>query len=170
MIHGVYRCSAQSPVGELTLVSDGTSLTGLHFDIEESVDATAMVEDPRAAPFAAARRQLAEYFAGELRVFDLPVRLVGTPFQRRVWREIAGIGYGSSASYREVARRLNQPGAVRAVGLASGRNPVAIVVPCHRVIGADGSLTGFGGGLARKRWLLEHEGVLQRSLPFGDEA
>jgi methylated-DNA-[protein]-cysteine S-methyltransferase len=116
-------------------------------------------EDAAAAPLAAAIRQLSEYFAGSRRVFDLPLRMQGTLFQQRVWRQLAEIPYGTTWSYGELAKRIDNPSASRAVGLANGRNPISILVPCHRVIGADGSLTGYGGGLDRKRWLLAHEGL-----------
>jgi methylated-DNA-[protein]-cysteine S-methyltransferase len=104
--------------------------------------------------------QLSEYFAGQRQVFALPIdrdALGGTEFQRRVWLALEGIPYAATVSYGELARRINQPAAVRAVGLANGRNPLSIVVPCHRVIGANGTLTGYGGGLERKRWLLDLE-------------
>lgn len=97
------------------------------------------------------------YFAGELQAFDLPLNMIGTDFQRVVWRELARIPYGEIISYAELARRVDRPGAARAVGAANGRNPISIVVPCHRVIGANGTLTGYGGGLDRKEWLLRHE-------------
>jgi methylated-DNA-[protein]-cysteine S-methyltransferase len=106
---------------------------------------------------AETRRQLEEYFGGDRRVFDLPLDLVGSEFQVAVWRSLADIPYGTTATYGEQAARLGRPSAVRAVGAANGRNPVSIVLPCHRVVGADGSLTGFAGGLAAKRWLLDHE-------------
>ena len=107
-----------------------------------------------------ARQQLREYFAGQRRHFTLPLAPGGTPFQRRVWQELQKIPWGTTASYREIAQRIGQPTAVRAVGAANGRNPVAIVIPCHRVIGSDGSLTGYAGGIATKRRLLQHEGAL----------
>jgi methylated-DNA-[protein]-cysteine S-methyltransferase len=107
-----------------------------------------------------ARRQLAEYFAGHRRVFDLPLAPRGTPFQRAVWQALGTIPFGGTCSYADVAERIGRPGAARAVGAANGRNPIAIIVPCHRVIGRDGSLTGYAAGLARKRRLLDHEGVL----------
>ena len=105
-----------------------------------------------------ARRQLTAYFAGRLRAFDLPLAPNGTDFQRRVWVELTKIPFGTTVSYGELARRLSNAAAVRAVGAANGRNPIPIIVPCHRVIGSNGSLTGFGGGLPRKQWLLRHEG------------
>jgi methylated-DNA-[protein]-cysteine S-methyltransferase len=107
-----------------------------------------------------ARRQLAEYFARSRTTFDLPLDAVGSVFQRRVWDALRAIPYGTTVSYSELARRLGDSRATRAVGAANGRNPIPIIVPCHRVVGARGELTGFGGGLDRKRWLLEHEGAL----------
>jgi len=101
--------------------------------------------------------QLDAYFAGELSTFDLEMNLLGTPFQQRVWSQLCDIPYGETISYGELARRVGNANASRAVGLANGRNPIALIVPCHRVIGANGSLTGYGGGLERKTWLLEHE-------------
>ena len=105
----------------------------------------------------ALQEQLAAYFARDLKEFDVQLAVSGTPFQQRVWAALATIPYGETWSYRELAEAVGNPKAVRAVGLANGRNPVSIVVPCHRVIGADGSLTGYGGGLERKSWLLDHE-------------
>jgi len=113
--------------------------------------------DPGEQPFAAAASQLKSYFAGQLTEFDLPLAPAGTEFQRRVWAGLRTIPYGETVSYGELARQLGSPSASRAVGLANGRNPIAIVVPCHRVIGSDGSLTGYGGGLDRKRFLLALE-------------
>ena len=108
------------------------------------------------------QRQLAAYFAGDLRCFDLPLALDGTPFQRQVWQQLLSVGYGHTASYQDIAHAIDNPKAVRAVGAANGRNPVAIIVPCHRIIGSGArpKLTGYGGGLWRKEWLLRHEGVL----------
>jgi len=103
------------------------------------------------------KRQLEEYFAGERTIFDIPLAPEGAPFEREVWRALEEIPYGETVSYGEIARRVGQPTAARAVGTANGRNPIAVIVPCHRVIGADGSLTGYGGGLERKRLLLELE-------------
>ena len=110
--------------------------------------------------FKGTQVQLAEYFAGERQTFNLPIdweAVGGTAFQRRVWQELEQIRYGKTISYGELARRIGQPAAVRAVGLANGRNPLSIIVPCHRVVGANGSLTGYGGGMERKRWLLDLE-------------
>jgi methylated-DNA-[protein]-cysteine S-methyltransferase len=147
-----------SPIDELLLTGTGEALTGLHMtDRRHGPPAvgTDWRRDDR--QFAAATDQLAGYFAGELTDFDLPLAPAGTAFQLRVWAALRTIPYGQTTSYGELAGQLGNPGASRAVGLANGRNPIAIVVPCHRVIGADGRLTGYGGGLDRKRWLLDHE-------------
>jgi methylated-DNA-[protein]-cysteine S-methyltransferase len=122
-------------------------------------------EDPEAQPFAALRGQLQEYLAGKRRTFDLALAPRGTPFQLRVWSEIARIPFGETITYTELARRTGSVDAMRAVGAATGRNPHSIVVPCHRVIGSDGTLTGYAGGIERKRRLLELEGALQPALP-----
>jgi methylated-DNA-[protein]-cysteine S-methyltransferase len=149
-----------SPIGELLLVGDGHALRGLH--MQEGRTAVSVDPEWRPAdePFAGVRRQLREYFDGERREFDVPLEMTGTPFQRRVWRALQEIPYGETATYGELALRVGRPSASRAVGLANGRNPVAVIVPCHRVIGADGNLTGYGGGLERKRLLLELEAGL----------
>lgn len=150
-----------SPIGHLLARGDGRALCGLH-----------MLDTPRPGrldprwrrddrALAGVRAQLEEYFAGARREFELELAPAGGEFERRVWAALCEIPYGQTASYGEIARRLGEPGAARAVGAANGRNPIAIVVPCHRVIGADGSLTGYGGGLERKRLLLDLEaGVL----------
>lgn len=151
----LHKTTFPSPVGELTVTSDGEALTGLYMDGHgRAFPGHAEVEDP---VLAAARRQLEEYFEGSRREFDLPLHPRGTPFQREVWEALGAIGYGETLSYGELAARLGRPGAARAVGLANGRNPISIVVPCHRVIGADGALTGYGGGIERKRFLLDLE-------------
>ena len=139
-----------SPVGPLLLTTDGTGLTGLHFAPHE-VDASWKRDD---VAFADVIRQLDEYFAGARTHFDIPLHPTGTPFQLKVWEQLREIPYGETISYGALARRVSSPNASRAVGLANGRNPIAIIIPCHRVIGADGSLTGYGGGLDRKRFLL----------------
>ncbi len=153
-------CTIDSPIGRLTLTSDGTALTGVYMAVAgKLLPRTAdWVMDPTVAPLPEAVRQLNEYFTGARRHFDLPLNMHGTQFQKRVWRELTEIPFGETWSYGQLAKRLDNPSACRAVGLANGRNPIAIIVPCHRVIGADGSLTGFGGGLPRKEWLLTHEG------------
>jgi len=150
----------ESPIGRLLLTSDGTTLTGLYMEPSRKAQSTdGWIEDVSVAPLSAAVRQLTEYFEGTRREFDLPLRLQGTAFQQRVWRELTEIPYGQTWSYGQLALRIDKPSASRAVGLANGRNPISILVPCHRVIGADGSLTGYGGGIERKRWLLVHEGL-----------
>lgn len=146
-----------SAVGPLRLTVTEEALVGLHFVDDDGAAVTGV--DPADPPLLAqAKRELAEYFAGRRRRFEVPVVLAGTPFQRAVWAALQEIGWGQTLSYGELARQIGRPTASRAVGAANGANPVAIVVPCHRVIGADGSLTGYGGGEPRKRWLLEHEG------------
>jgi methylated-DNA-[protein]-cysteine S-methyltransferase len=149
----------ESPVGPLLLLSDGQSLTGLHTDSDKHRPATrpAWIEDDDAVPFAEVKAQLRGYFEGRLSGFDLPLAPQGTEFQVRVWQELRGIPYGETISYAELARRIGRPQASRAVGHANARNPISIIVPCHRVIGADNSLTGYAGGLERKRMLLAHE-------------
>lgn len=147
--------TVDSPVGVLTLVAHDGALAGLYMADQRhapSIDAVA-----GAAGFEAVTEQLAAYFRGELTRFDLPLAPVGTPWQRRVWAGLGEIPYGETISYGELARHIGSPGAARAVGLANGRNPIGIVVPCHRVIGADGRLTGYGGGLPRKELLLALE-------------
>jgi methylated-DNA-[protein]-cysteine S-methyltransferase len=146
-----------SPIGELLLTGDGDSLSGLYMQEGRRPKRIAASWTESAAPFADVRAQLQEYFAGERTTFDVPLAPAGAPFELEVWRALEGIPYGETVSYGEIARRVGQPGAARAVGTANGRNPIAVIVPCHRVIGADGSLTGFGGGLERKRLLLELE-------------
>jgi len=152
-----------SPLGDLLLVGDGESLSGLYFaDGRQppTLDPSWTRED---AAFDEVSRQLCAYFAGELTEFSLALAPHGTPFQQRVWSALRTIPYGTTTSYGRLAFELGDARATRAVGLANGRNPIPIIIPCHRVIGADGSLTGYGGGLARKRWLLAREG---RALPF----
>lgn len=143
-----------SPVGPLTLLSDRGRLTGVHFAGFQSPSGTRQVVD---AVLDAARHQLDEYFSARRTAFDLPLAPAGTPFQRRVWDALLKIPFGETRSYSDIARAIGQPTATRAVGAANGANPIAIVVPCHRVVGADGSLIGFGGGLDRKRFLLRLE-------------
>ncbi len=149
-----------SPVGPLTLVAAGGALAGLYMTAQRHLPPSAAFGEPAAAgdePFAAAARQLREYFAGERTGFDLELVLDGSAFQRRVWGALRDIPYGQTVSYGQLADRIGQPSASRAVGLANGKNPIGIIVPCHRVVGADGGLTGYGGGIERKRYLLDHE-------------
>lgn len=166
-----YWHEMSSPVGPLLLAGDGSRIKVIHFR------AGRHPRDPESgwiadrAPFAVAIDQLEDYFAGHRTSFDLPLAPVGTPFQRTVWQALTEIPYGKTISYGELARRIGNPQASRAVGLANGANPLPIVVPCHRIIGADGSLTGFGGGLDIKRQLLalEREARGQRSGARGLE-
>jgi methylated-DNA-[protein]-cysteine S-methyltransferase len=146
-----------SPIGELLLLGDGRSLHGLY--MQEGRTAIRIRGDWQEfdEPFAAVRAQLSEYFSGHRSRFDVPLVMTGSAFERRVWSALLKIPYGESTSYGEIARRIGEPGAARAVGVANARNPIAVIVPCHRVIGADGSLTGYGGGLPRKRFLLDLE-------------
>ena len=152
----VFHSMMASPVGELLLLADDTGLSALYMEIRRHPPAEqdGIADESR---FREVKAQLRAYFAGELRDFDLPLSLQGSPFQLRVWTELQTIAYGETISYGELARRLGDAKASRAVGLANGRNPLSIIVPCHRVIGSNGSLTGYGGGLERKRWLLDHE-------------
>jgi methylated-DNA-[protein]-cysteine S-methyltransferase len=170
------------PLGTALAVVEGGSLLALgHYDSLEEAEAARVrgwpeaVRDPRdprdqsdldTAPLPALRAQLAAYFAGALRSFDLPLAPRGSAFQLQVWEALREIPYGATRSYADIARAVGSPGASRAVGGANHDNPIGVVVPCHRVIGAGGALTGYAGGLARKRFLLELEGALPRSLPF----
>ena len=160
------HCVVESPIGRLLLAGEGGTLSLLH-----------MQDGPRArrraipaawtqndAAFANARRQLGEYFAGARRRFDLPLEPAGTEFELTVWAALQEVPYGETVSYGELAARIGHADAARAVGVANARNPIAVIIPCHRVIGADGSLTGYGGGLERKRLLLDLEAGVQ-ALP-----
>ena len=146
-----------SPYGPLTLVADDGVLCGLYMTGQRHRPPEESFGPRDDTLFAEAEEQLKAYFAGELREFTVPLRLTGTPFQRLVWEELRGIPYGETRTYGRLADALGSPAASRAVGLANGRNPVGIIVPCHRVIGANGSLTGYGGGLERKQRLLDFE-------------
>jgi len=166
-----YYTIFDSPIGDLLTVGDGESLNRLHMlGSRKRVELNpAWQRDDDA--FDDVRSQLGEYFAGSRREFDLPLNMFGNPFELRVWEELQTIPYGETASYGQIAQRIGNPGAPRAVGLANGRNPIAVIVPCHRVIGADGSLTGYGGGLERKRLLLDLEaGVLPLQPAISSEA
>jgi methylated-DNA-[protein]-cysteine S-methyltransferase len=158
-VYDVERTVVDSPIGTLGLVASGQGLRAVVFE------ADGMHAGGRSPILAKAAAQLEAYFDGDLETFDLPLELYGTEFQRRCWLALASIPYGQTVSYGEQSRRLGLGiDAARAVGAANGQNPLPIVLPCHRVIGADGSLTGFGAGLDVKRFLLEHEGAL---LPLG---
>jgi methylated-DNA-[protein]-cysteine S-methyltransferase len=149
----------RSPLGPLRLFGTAEALSAVYLPTSDAPQAPA----GRGGGLALARRQLDEYFAGDRRDFDLPLEPEGTAFQQRVWRALLAIPYGTTCSYGELARAIGRPAASRAVGAANGKNPLAIIVPCHRVIGANGTLTGYGGGLPIKRWLLGHEQKLAGS-------
>lgn len=170
----LYARILDTPVGAmLAMVREDGALFALPF-LHDAADGEAVAAElagERTVIFDAARcesvaRQLAEYFAGERRSFELPLEPEGTEFQRAVWDALTAIPYGSTVGYGELARALGRPAASRAVGRANGSNPIPVIVPCHRVIGAQGDLTGYGGGLERKRFLLRHEGALPQPLAF----
>ena len=142
-----------TPLGTLRLVSDGKAVTRIEFEDQHSDDGEALMDEV----LQECARQLLEYFAGERQSFQLSLSAEGTEFQRQVWSELCNIPFGELCSYRDIAERIGNRKAVRAVGAANGKNPIPIIVPCHRVIGSDGSLTGFGGGLAAKQQLLQLE-------------
>jgi len=166
MIEPNYHGVSPSPLGELRLTSEGEALTGLYLPGHKGLGDSPAWGRRDQALFRDACRQLKAYFAGELRTFDLPLRAVGTPFQQLVWRTLPDISWGTTVSYGELSRRIGRPTASRAVGAANGKNPISIVVPCHRVIGANGTLTGYGGGLDNKAWLLRHEAEVIRKAGF----
>jgi O-6-methylguanine DNA methyltransferase len=162
----------KTPLGALHLVSDGESLTGAYFEAQRyfPLEAAEWSSRPETPVLALAARQVDDYFSGACHFFDLPLAASGTDFQLRVWKALREIPHGSVASYVDIARRLGMPHASRAVGAAIGRNPHSLIVPCHRVIGSSGSLTGYAGGLERKRRLLELEGYgapASLTLPCG---
>ncbi|MEV6231051.1 methylated-DNA--[protein]-cysteine S-methyltransferase [Saccharopolyspora shandongensis] len=146
-----------SPVGQLTLVAIDGALTGLYMEDQRHRPPEETFGEPDATPFGPVIEQLAEYFAGKRSEFDLAMAPSGTPFQRTVWTALCEIPYGETISYGELAERIGKPSASRAVGLANGKNPIGIIVPCHRVVGSNGDLTGYGGGLGRKQHLLDFE-------------
>lgn len=156
-----------SPVGELTLSAVGGRLTGVLFeDNRYPPDREGWRRDDADPALLAARAQLEEYFAGTRKEFQLALNSKGTEFQQKVWAVLLEIPFGETRSYGEQARLIGDHKAVRAVGLANGKNPIPIIVPCHRVIGADGSMTGFGGGIERKKWLLAHEARFRSKTLF----
>ncbi len=161
-----YWTKLESPVGDLLMLGDGEALSGLYLNGQRDLPAPApgwARDDERLEPVAA---QLREYFEGTRRVFEVPLApRRGSVFQRRVWGELARIPYGETRTYGELASQLGVPNAARAVGHANARNPISIVVPCHRVVGSTGALTGYGGGLERKRWLLELEAAGRGRAP-----
>jgi methylated-DNA-[protein]-cysteine S-methyltransferase len=171
MLKTTYYCEIGSPIGPLLLVGHEATLAAIYFQFGPHPAKVRPEWIPSERPFQIVVPQLKEYFAGRRRHFDVPLEPTGTPFQRAVWQELTQIPYGASTSYGEIARRVGHPLASRAVGRANGANPWPIVVPCHRVIGANHSLTGFGGGLGIKRRLLlleaEADGYSRLSPPDG---
>lgn len=155
-----------TPLGELVLAASDIALTGVYFPTSRHgsppTDGAEWLEHDRHEVLVRAREQLTEYFVGTRTSFDLPLEAAGSAFERRVWDALRAIPYGTTTSYSQLARRLGDIRATRAVGAANAKNPIPIIVPCHRVVGAHGELTGFGGGIDRKRWLLEHEGALMK--------
>ena len=162
----IYYDDLESPIGVLRLVADDEGLREVRFAEPRHPRSTPSTWVRASEPFLLVRKQLLEYFAGERTQFDLPLHPRGTPFQLGVWRALADIPYGVTTSYGELARRIDNPKAVRAVGSANGQNPLPIIVPCHRVIGSNGSLTGFGGGLPTKQFLLALEEQVARGDVF----
>jgi methylated-DNA-[protein]-cysteine S-methyltransferase len=150
-----------SPLGDILLTGGDDALTGLYLLQRVESSSPWVRED---AHFEPVRVQLEEYFDGRRTRFDVAMRLEGSPFQREVWSALEAIPYGETTSYGEIARRIGRPTASRAVGAANGRNPISIIIPCHRVIGADNSLTGYGWGIERKAWLLDHERAASSAL------
>ena len=146
-----------SPIGQLLVQGDGCFVTGLYFAHHKGRHAVDKSWQRVDASFETVREQLGEYFAGQRQTFDIPLKLAGTPFQRRVWKELTRIPFGTTITYADLAQRIGRPTASRAVGHANGRNPISILAPCHRVIGSGGRLTGYAGGIERKQWLLEFE-------------
>jgi methylated-DNA-[protein]-cysteine S-methyltransferase len=163
----VYFDCMSSRLGEMVLASDGDALSGAWFDGQRHQPQIGpdWQRQPGLAVLRRAAAELAEYFAGERFAFDVPLAPSGTPFQRELWRAIAGVPYGETIAYRELAARAGRPASIRAAGAATGRNPLSIIVPCHRIVGADGALTGYAGGLARKRALLALERATGAAVP-----
>jgi methylated-DNA-[protein]-cysteine S-methyltransferase len=170
-----YSC-VDCPLGRMFVQGDGQFVTGLFMPQHKGWRGPDASWQESHAPFTVVREQLAEYFAGERQQFDVPLKLAGTPFQQRVWQELVRIPFGTTITYGELARRVGKPSASRAVGHANSRNPISIIVPCHRVIGANGKLTGYGGGVDKKQWLLawersatvaEHRSLFDAAVPAG---
>ena len=162
MLTAYYR----TPVGIAKITEDDGYIIGINILDDEDI----VIEEPQSDLLQQTIKQLDEYFAGERKVFDLPLNQSGTDFQKQVWQQLMQIDYGKTISYAQLSNQMKNPLAIRAIASANGKNSLWIVVPCHRVIGSDGSLTGYAGGLWRKQWLLEHEattqGVGQIKMPF----
>lgn len=160
----LFSTRLESPLGPLLLIAEADALCGVYLPEPRWPPAESGEARADLPILVQAARELDEYFSGHRRAFTVPTRAHGTDFQRAVWSELAEIEFGATRSYADVARALARPSATRAVGAANGKNPLAIVIPCHRVVGGDGSLTGYAGGLAVKRWLLAHEGASGQNL------
>lgn len=145
-----YRDNYETPIGKMEIIANDSAVLSIHF-----VDQPAEICSNHITDLA--KQQMLEYFSGQRREFDMPMTSQGTDFQKRVWNALTTVAYGKTCSYRDIAEKIMNPKAVRAVGTANGRNPMTIVVPCHRIIGSDGSLTGYASGTERKAWLLRHE-------------
>ena len=156
----------RTPVGIAKITEDDDYISGINILDDEDL----VIDDPQSDLLQQTIKQLDEYFAGERKIFELPLKQSGTDFQQQVWQQLMSIDYGSTVSYAQLSNQMKNPLAIRAIASANGKNSLWIVVPCHRVIGSDGSLTGYAGGLWRKQWLLEHEattqGVGQIKMPF----
>ena len=156
-----YYTLLESPIDRLLLTGDGDFLTGVYMEIEIQKFLPRIMGNSNwqqdKLPFTETIAQLNAYFAKELTEFNLPMKAIGTPFQQAVWQQLSAISYGETVSYKYIAEHVHLPKAARAVGMANGQNPISIIIPCHRVIGANGKLTGYGGGIHRKQWLLAHE-------------
>lgn len=158
--------TVRSPIGTLLLLSDGRALTALYPESHRAIPIRTMSWRRDDAWFSGVRDQLKAYFDGRLTDFDVPLAPVGTDFQRATWAYLRLIRCGETMTYGDLARKMDRPSGARAVGLAAGRNPISLIVPCHRVLGSDGSLTGYAGGVEMKRWLLEHELTRFGARPF----
>jgi methylated-DNA-[protein]-cysteine S-methyltransferase len=156
----------ESPQGQMLLVADGEGLSGVYFDGQKYLPRVEPEwrRDARHAPLCQAKRELAEYFGGERKRFETELAPEGTPFQQTVWKAISAVGFGKTTTYSELALRAGFPGSARAAGAATGRNPISIIVPCHRIVGSNGGLTGYAGGLDRKRALLALESGIPELL------
>lgn len=152
-----YYSTIDGPLGRMIVKGDGQFVTGLYLPQHKGWRGLEASWQQSDALFTSLRQQLAEYFAGERRQFDVPLRLAGTPFQQHIWQELLHIPFGTTITYADLARRVGKPSAARAVGHANGCNPISILVPCHRVIGVAGKLTGYAGGIEKKQWLLAWE-------------
>lgn len=164
-----YYTWMESPLGPLLLLGNGQKLTGLYLKGQKHFPTQTdnWQASDQAIPFAQTRSQLSEYFAHQRQSFNLPTHAQGTDFQKQVWQLLAQIAFGETVTYGSLAEKIGQPGAARAIGAANGRNPLSIIVPCHRVIAANGQLTGYAGGVDRKQWLLVHEQKISVPDTFG---